>query len=1786
MNTWSKVGCCLAAAFASLYASVSAGEFPYADYERLEYVHFTGSQYFDTGLKPTLDPGYEIDVDFAMSSYVENAHLFATECNAPYLYASWSTWKKQYIWGCSGKNRDEASEGCPAWTAGRHTVAYNRVGDKAVVYDGTVLTTGDDHASSSNLRIGRREATTFVGDVYSFSVTNHSTVAAVIDYVPARERTGDKRVGFWDLVNETFVPAASGTPEAGPVIPPPDEPAVGSVVVGAVRANAVSVTVEITTGKGHETATIELSALREGDEEPVVLSFPDKATGSYDLELSGLAKSSQYQLTVIVDNGVKSNQSVPVAFKTRAFDGDFPYDDYQKLEYVRLTGSQYFATGVIPLANPGYQVDFSYYTETYVNDGHVFGTDVGNSWLYASWGEYNSHYIWGCNGSNKTGAAWEQKFHEVVFNRINDFAIVLDGEVIETDVPHASTKQIKIGQRQSNGAFLKGRIYTFTVIDHSTGQKVIDYIPARERTGGRRVGFVDLVNGEFVPAADNGTPEAGPVIQSPEEPTLQSVVLGAIQPDSAAVSVEMTTGEGHETATITLSALKSGDAEPVVRVFEGRASGVNDLELFGLVKSSIYQLTVVVDNGRFKVQSEPMELITPSTPTLTTYTWVGGADAAFENPANWEPNTDYPHGKTVAAVLSNPADGELVVTVSSALDLGGLSVGGGDGAGTAKLLFANGLSTNAVAGDVNVFSGGTLAHEVHTTEDSVPKHKLNLKVGGNMVVAAGGRVSGDLGGFARGGPGSNDSNGGAYGGCGSINDKAAYGSVREPTDLGSNGYVTYGWKGGGAVMLDVAGLLIVEGAISADGPATGGSGCGGSGGSVLLKAGTLAGAGMICADSTSGSSSTHYAGSGGRIAVYQREAADWSAFTGEIHAFGGASAQGSQGACGTIFKKLPGQAYGELVVDGGPAAVSSQCIVDVSSAVTGFDEPFDDVTVKRNAQLLLGPGVTLKVTQKIDALAGLLQCADDTAAVEFVGDADATWLGCKGGRLANFRCTVPGKKIYFSTASAAMLTMPEGANLVLKGGEGAPLELLPLEGAATWLLNVHANAHTDIEYVSVSNSNASVGSSVLAIDSHDLGGNSYWGFSERIVPGQTNVWTGASSTSWGDTANWSRGRGPVETDVVRISGEAEKMPTIPSGDYRLNRLIVEEGATLTLNTANLTVTNKLSVQGALVCTGTEPITVTGDIDFSGGACTPAKSKFVLAGDGDQTADFDGLSLNLLQVEKSGGSVAFTRGFAAAQFRATPSAALSLVFAAGETVTAGGLYLSGLVGGERLLTLGSSEPGTAWNLVLTADRQQVGGVIASDSNARGGVRIFAGTSSQDGDGNSNWDFSTANARWTGGAGTDDFLTAGNWSPAEVPADGACVTIDAVRGTTASVSLPADHPMTFKRLTLGSGEGQVTFTANSPVTILDAVEVRSASTLVLNSYETPNVVSNDVVIRDGGLLTHDLMKKLNLVVTGDLTVEDGAKIDVNGKGCAPGVAPWGSKGNYGGVYGGRAPKMSTGERFAYCYGSIFEPMDLGCGGDGSKRGAGAIRLSVVGTLTVSGSGIITASGTAGGGGGNSGSGDSIFITCGTLVGSGDIRANAIAKEKEGAVDNHSWTGSGGRVAVYERTARDWSAYTGNMTADGGCCPGGESSTTAPGTVYRETAADKPHGGTITVDGRMCYGYIEFPMVEDGDPKTAYRDATLMIGNATVSLQNHDWETAGTSNHVIRVKDIVLTDAKSKLNLCGNVLKVSDGTHRNGRGWEGRDKANPTVAYEKHVVEDGGTIKWCQGMLLFVK
>ena len=97
--------------------------------------------------------------------------------------------------------------------------------------------------------------------------------------------------------------------------------------------------------------------------------------------------------------------------------------------------------------------------------------------------------------------------------------------------------------------------------------------------------------------------------------------------------------------------------------------------------------------------------------------------------------------------------------------------------------------------------------------------------------------------------------GGGYGGAGANYGGAAgglgYGSILQPTDLGSGGgqgaYST-GGSGGGSVRLIVGGTLQLDGSLVSNGNGGGTYGGGGSGGSVYVTAQTLAGSGSIAAN--------------------------------------------------------------------------------------------------------------------------------------------------------------------------------------------------------------------------------------------------------------------------------------------------------------------------------------------------------------------------------------------------------------------------------------------------------------------------------------------------------------------------------------------------------------------------------------------------------------------------------------------------------------------------------------------------------------------------------------------------------------------------------------------------------------------------------------------------------------------------------------------------------------------------------------------------------------------------
>ena len=189
---------------------------------------------------------------------------------------------------------------------------------------------------------------------------------------------------------------------------------------------------------------------------------------------------------------------------------------------------------------------------------------------------------------------------------------------------------------------------------------------------------------------------------------------------------------------------------------------------------------------------------------------------------------------------------------------------------------------------------------------------LDLVVLANVDVAAGGAIAVDANGFTQaGGPGAGQSAGGSgsgagYGGLGGASATAAaggtnYGSAQQPVDMGSgggfgSGPLYGGSQGGGAIRLNVGGVLTVDGQLSANGNwgLQDNSG-GGSGGSIWVSASTLVGNGQITADGGEGELFGGGGGAGGRIALYSRA----NVFAGLVSVFGG---EGDfRGADGSIF---------------------------------------------------------------------------------------------------------------------------------------------------------------------------------------------------------------------------------------------------------------------------------------------------------------------------------------------------------------------------------------------------------------------------------------------------------------------------------------------------------------------------------------------------------------------------------------------------------------------------------------------------------------------------------------------------------------------------------------------------------------------------------------------------------------------------------------------------------------------------------------------------------------------
>lgn len=365
--------------------------------------------------------------------------------------------------------------------------------------------------------------------------------------------------------------------------------------------------------------------------------------------------------------------------------------------------------------------------------------------------------------------------------------------------------------------------------------------------------------------------------------------------------------------------------------------------------------------GMFRASEAP-ENKTRATWTETC-TWIGATGGTWETASNWNCNSVNRVPTSTDQVV---IDANVTVNVNATTTIDDLVLG--DSAGTYSPILN--FNYDAITGGALIIDeSSAIIHPnssvTHTLGTTVVVGRVFIDVqAGDLTIN--GTINVDAKGYAASegpGQGTNGNGGGGagYGGEGG-NDAVSgnaggitYGSLSAPTDLGSGGGIDgVGAKGGGAVKLNVVGTTTLAGAITAKGQPNPGVSTqdagGGSGGSVYLITGTLAGAGTI---SVNGTDAYRYggAGGGGRLAVYyttDSSTISYQAFGGNIGSSGGNIA-----AAGTIYKK-PSSGNASVTIDN----TNRNAGVKKTGALTAA-ETFDTVTVTNYARLHLSTATTI-----------------------------------------------------------------------------------------------------------------------------------------------------------------------------------------------------------------------------------------------------------------------------------------------------------------------------------------------------------------------------------------------------------------------------------------------------------------------------------------------------------------------------------------------------------------------------------------------------------------------------------------------------------------------------------------------------------------------------------------------------------------------------------------------------------------------------------------------------------
>ena len=947
--------------------------------------------------------------------------------------------------------------------------------------------------------------------------------------------------------------------------------------------------------------------------------------------------------------------------------------------------------------------------------------------------------------------------------------------------------------------------------------------------------------------------------------------------------------------------------------------------------------------------------------------------------------------------------------------------------------------------------------------------------------------------------GATGESGGSYGGLGIPWDGGAnttYGDYRDPQDPGSGGGSSYSSGAGGGLVRITAGSAQLDGLILANGTTIAGyNGGGGSGGGILLRVGTLSGAGRVAANG--GDSSFQGGGGGGRVALYFTTLNTTFDTATQVTAHGG-TGQGA-GSVGTVYLK-PAGALGQLLLAnhgqptglwtplGGPADTvfeADRLVLDgpkvVAATAAGAPIHADAVSV------LEGAALTHPVTTA-DQLYTLQMTVTNALKIDAASKIDVSARGYPQGRTTgNTRPTgATGESggsygglgvSYDGTANPVYGDFRDprepgagGGSSYSSGAGGGLIRItagsVQVEGA------ILANGGTVAGYNGGGGSGGGIllkvgtlsGSGLVAAsggDSSYQGGGGggrvaiYYtalsGF-DAVSRAQAHGGVGGGAGAVG-TVYLRPDAGPEELRLANHSARSGLWTPLGTPDdtvFRVDRLIV-----VGTNIVAATLTGvPIEAQAVSVLESsvlTHPVTTSAQVYSLGltvrdELVVDASSRIDVSGRGYAKGRTFGNTTKGGATGESGGSY----GGLGYPVDGSQNATYGDYRDPREPGSGGGSsYSSGAGGGLIRITAGNTrlEGAILANGVSLVGDNGGGGsgggifLTTVGLSGRGLVSASGGSSSYHGGGGGG----RVAIYYTTLSGFDATTQAVAHAGGAGPRSGAVGTVYLQAAGAAGELRLANH---------GSLVGMWTPLGNPDDKVFSVDRLVMVGTnVVAAAVNGAPIEAQAVSVLNGSVLTHPVTTPaqalgLRLTVRDGLTIDENSRIDVSGRGYGQGrtlgnTTAGGATGESGGSYGGLGAAWDGNPNATY--GDYHDPQEWGSGGGSSYSsgaGGGLIRITA-GSAQIDGA-ILANGVSAVGYNGGGGSGGGIYLSVGKVGGRGLVSAS-------GGSSSYHGGGSGGRVAVYYTSLNGFDAATQVVTHGG---EGGHG-TGAVGTVYLKAA-----------------------------------------------------------------------------------------------------------------------------------